>query len=178
MKKRTDRHGCCSSARLNNYGCTWRLRKLSALWRHNKLCGPLSSHSKITLVSRFCTNMWSPRQVECMLSIKQKTFWNSWTFVFKDWAFGLFFNLLSRYYQMQTEVFWLDVSGFWNLLYVCKDSSNLKHQASVFQISVSVMTIFSFCDYMFTTNNEKENLECWYFISTYMKTYFHHIRGT
>lgn len=151
-------------------------------WGSRALCDVTISsvdhcHSEITLVSRFCTNMWSPCQVECMLSIKQKTFWNSWTFVFKDWAFDLFFNL-SRYYQMQTEVFSLDVSGFWNLLYVCKDSSNFKHQASVFQISVSVTTIFPFCDYMFTTNNDKENLECWYFISTYMKIYIHHIRGT
>ncbi|KAF7666224.1 hypothetical protein LDENG_00114580 [Lucifuga dentata] len=32
----------------------------------------LSDHTGITWAIRFCTNLWSPCQLECMLSLKQK----------------------------------------------------------------------------------------------------------
>ena len=76
-----------SSTPLDLYGSSWKLRMPSILWHDKYLCGKQWNHAGVTGFSRFYTNLWSPSQLQCVLSLKQKgdisntkILWNSWIF--------------------------------------------------------------------------------------------------
>lgn len=56
----------------NIYGATGRLPKPSILWHHKTFCGRLSNHACRTWVIRFCRHLWSPCQLERLLSLSKR----------------------------------------------------------------------------------------------------------